>query len=304
MHGLIAFYPMAEEIGENRNNDYNLKEKEGEIVYKNEDTFDNEEDFQDIDDKLNDINQISINERAEENEARCQNQPSETHQKEYIQNIERTTHYETTTKYKTEITLKEDEDEDEDEKEIYQMIKELNKKRAKTNDKGNRTNQILNRAKVNSLYDIQKIAFKMVKKTEYYKCYKKNLAKIDKRPFEGSSENLIFLAKTIKEVFSENKENEQIIKIITNNNDYPPLIKFLNMTIENFITLYSDKCVSSDLEEEYFLDLKRSYKQLKKKLRDEGKSDVYIESFTYFTAHIKNVYISIYRQSKNNLKDK
>ena len=302
MHGIDVFYPMAEKIGENGTNDYNLKEKEGEIVYKNEDTFDNEEDSQDINDKLDDINQISINERAEENEARCQNQPSETHQKEYIQNIERTEHYETTTKYKTEITLKEDEDE----KEIFEMIKELNVKRAKTNDKGKKTNQITNRIKVNSLYDMEKTASKMIKKTEYYKCNKKNLARIDKRPFEDSSKNLIFLAKTIKEVFSENKENEQIIKIITNNNDYPPLIKFLNMTIENFITLYSDKCVSSDLEEEYFLDLKKSYKQLKKKLRDEGKSDVYIESFTYFAAHIKYVYISIYRNKKKakKLKDK
>ena len=302
MHGLDVFYPMAEKIGENGTNDYNLKEKEGEIVYKNEDTFDNEEDSQDINDKLDDINQISINERAEENEARCQNQPSETHKKEYIQNIERTEHYETTTKYKTEITLKEDEDE----KEIFEMIKELNVKRAKTNDKGKKTNQITNRIKVNSLYDMEKTASKMVKKTEYYKCYKKNLAKIDKSSykFENSSKNLIFLAKTIKDVFSENKENEQIIQIIMNNNDYPPLIKFLNMTIENFIILYSDKCFFSDLEEEYFLDLKRSYKQLKKKLRAEGKSDVYIESFTYFTAHIKNVYISIYEQRKNKLKDK
>ena len=303
MNGLIVFYPMAVKIGENRTNDYNIKEKEGEFVYKNEDSFDNEEDFLSKD-KLNDINQISINERAEENEARCQNQPSETHQKEYIQNIERTAHYETTTKYKTELTLKEDEDEDE--KEIYEMINELNKKRAKTNDIGKRTNQITNRIKSNSLYDMQKIVFKMYKKTEYYKCHKKNLVKIDKNSYnsEDSSKNLIFLAKTIKDVLSENKENEQIIQIITNNNDYPPLIKFLKMTIENFIILYSDKCFFSDLEEEYFLDLKRSYKQLKKKLRDEGKSDVYIESFTYFTAHIKNVYISIYRQSKNNLKDK
>ena len=303
MDGYFVFYPMAVKIEENKDNDFNIKEKEVGILYKNETKYDYEEDFLSKD-KLNDINQILINERAEENEARCQNHPNpnETHQKEYTQNIERTGHYETSTKYKTEITLKEDENE----KEIYEMINELNEKRAKTNDKGKRTNHIANRIKINSLYDMQKTAFKMVKKTEYYKCYKKNLAKIDKSSykFENSSKNLIFLAKTIKDVFSENKENEQIIQIIMNNNDYPPLIKFLNMTIENFIILYSDKCVSSDLEKEYFLNLKKSYKKLKDKMRDEGKSDVYIESFTYFTAHIKNVYISIYEQRKNKLKDK
>ena len=87
------------------------------------------------------------------------------------------------------------------------------------------------------------------------------------------------------------------------NNDYPALIKFLNITIEELITLFSDDCHSSELEEVYFLHLKESYKKLKASIKKEGKSNVYIEAFTYFTAHIKEVYTSINEHRKNKCKN-
>ena len=87
------------------------------------------------------------------------------------------------------------------------------------------------------------------------------------------------------------------------NNDYPALIKLLNMTIEKLITLFSDDCYSSELEEEYFLYMKESYKKLKASLKKEGKSNIYIEAFTYFTAHIKEVYTSINEHKKNKCKN-
>ena len=87
------------------------------------------------------------------------------------------------------------------------------------------------------------------------------------------------------------------------NSDYPSLIKFLNMTIEELITLFSDDCVSSELEEEYFLYLQKAYKKLKATIKKEGKSNVYIDSFTYFAAHIKEVYISINEHRKNKCKN-
>ena len=193
---------------------------------------------------------------------------------------------------------------DEGEKEIYARIKKLKKLLAASKDIGNRINQVLNRIKSNILNILQKKAFEMFKKTEFYKNKKKNLVKIDNSSykFENSSQNLLFLKKQFKELLSEKKENEQIIRIIMSNSDYLPLITFLNMTIENLIVLCSDECNSSFLEEEYFLYLKDSYKKLKDKMRGEGKSNVYIESFTYFTAHIKKVYISINEHRKNKCK--
>ena len=87
------------------------------------------------------------------------------------------------------------------------------------------------------------------------------------------------------------------------NSDYPSLIKFLNMTIEELIALFSDDCVSSELEEEYFFYLKESYKKLKDSIKKEGKSNAYIAAFTYFTAHIKEVYTSINEHRKNKCKN-
>jgi hypothetical protein len=299
MDGFCAFYPMVEKIGENQANDYKIKELKDEFFFENENNFDYEEDLQNSNDNLNDFNQSLINERAEEYKTRCQNQANEMHQKEYTRNIEKTAHYETSTKFKTELTV------NEDEKEIYEKIKDLNQKRAKTNDKGKRINQILNRIKDKGLDDIHHIASEMIKKTEYYKYNKKILAKIDNSSykFENSSANLLFLNKKIKEVLSEKKENEEIIWKIMSNNDYPVFIKFLNMTIENFFSLYFDECDFSEQEKKHFSYLKDSYKKLIDKMRNEGKSKDYIDSFIYFTAHIKNAYISINEHKKNKCKN-
>ena len=135
----------------------------------------------------------------------------------------------------------------------------------------------------------------MFKKTDFYKIYKIVLAKLDNSSylFENSSKNLLFLQKQLKEVLSEKKENEQIIKIIMSNNDYPPLIKLLNMTIKELITLFSDECVSSEHEEEYFSYLKDSYKNLKAKMRKEGKSKTYIDAFNYFYIFFNNFFTKL-----------
>ena len=91
-----------------------------------------------------------LNGRVEEKNQEAQiSQSNETHQKECTQIYERTAHNETKTKFKTKLTISEDV------KEIYKKIKELNQKREKTNDKGKRINQILNRIKIFSLYDMQ-----------------------------------------------------------------------------------------------------------------------------------------------------
>ena len=295
MNGYNAFYPMIQKIGEDQDNDYIIKDEDVDgLLYKNENDFDNEDEYLSEEDHSIEINQNLNNENAEENNEEIQNHPNEVHQKECVQNIVKTEHFETTTKFttlfKTKLTLSDEEIE------IYAKINELNEKRSKTNDKGKRTNQITNRIKENSLYDSQIVVIKMIKKTEYYKYTKKNLNKIDSSSykFENSSKNLLFIQKTFKDFLSEKKENEQIIRIIMNYSNYPSLIKFLNMTIENIISLYSDECNSSEHEgEEYFLQLQKSYKKLKDKLKQEGKSDIYIESFNYFAGHIKYVFNSI-----------
>ena len=174
-----------------------------------------------------------------------------------------------------------------------------------TRKESNRINQILNRIKANILNISQTIVVEMIKKTDFYKNKRKNITKINNSSynFVNSSKNLLFLRKQFKEVLSEKKENEEIIRIIMSNNDYPALIKLLNMTIEKLITLFSDDCYSSELEEEYFLYMKESYKKLKASLKKEGKSNIYIEAFTYFTAHIKEVYTSINEHKKNKCKN-
>ena len=279
-----------------------MSETKGKFHLENDNNYEqNQKDEEDLlynKEIFNDISQNLIKEKAEESKTKFQYNQNESHRKESTQWTEKTVPFESSNIFKTELIM------DEDEKEIYAKIKNYKKILATCKDIGNRINQVLNRIKSNILNILQKKAFEMFKKTEFYKNKKKNLVKIDNSSykFENSSENLLLLKKQFKDLLSEKKENEQIIRIIMSNNDYPPLIKLLNMTIENLITLCSDESDFSVHEEEFFLDLKDSYKNLKDKMRVEGKSDDYIKSFTYFTAHIKKVYISINEHRKNKCK--
>ena len=279
-----------------------MSESKGKFHLENDNNYEqNQKDEEDLlynKEIFNDISQNLIKEKAEENKTKFQYNQNESPRKESTQWTEKTVHFESSNIFKTELIM------DEDEKEINEEIKHCKKLLAASKNIGNRINQVLNRIKSNVLNILQKKAFEMFKETEFYKIKKKNLVKIDNSSykFENSSQNLLLLKKQFKELLSENKENEQIIKIIMSNNDYPPLIQLLNMTIENLITLCSDESDFSVHEEEYFLDLKDSYKNLIDKMRVEGKSDDYIKPFTYFTAHIKNVYISINEHRKNKCK--
>ena len=279
-----------------------MSESKGKFHLENDNNYEqtqkDEEDLLYNKEIFNDISQNLIKEKTEENKTKFQYNQNESHRKESTQWTEKTVLFESSNIFKIELMM------DEGEKEIYARIKKLKKLLAASKDIGNRINQVLNRIKSNILNILQKIAFEMFKKTDFYKNKKKNLVKIDNSSykFENSSENLLLLKKQFKDLLSEKKENEQIIRIIMSNSDYPPLIKFLNMTIENLITLCSDESDFSVHEEEFFLDLKDSYKNLKDKMRVEGKSDDYIKSFTYFTAHIKKVYISINEHRKNKCK--
>ena len=258
-----------------------------------------EEDFLCNKEIFHDISQNFSKEKDEENKAKSQYNQNEINRKESTQWTEKTLHFENSNIFKTELIK------NEYEKEVYAKIQKLKKALAESKDIGNRINQILNRIKANSLNALQAILFEMLKKTDFYKNKRKNFAKINNSSynFENSSKNLLFLKKQFKEVLSEKKENQEIIRIIMSNSDYPALIKFLNMTIEELITLFSDECSSSELEEEYFLYLQKAYKKLKATIKKEGKSNVYIDSFTYFTAHIKEVYISINEHRKNKCKN-
>ena len=279
-----------------------MSESKGKFHLENDNNYEqnqkDEEDLLSNKEIFHDISQNFSKEKDEENKAKSQYNQNEINRKESTQWTEKTVLFESSNIFKIELIM------DEGEKEIYARINKFKKLLAASKDVGNRINQVLNRIKSNILNILQKKAFEMFKKTEFYKNKKKNLVKIDNSSykFENSSENLLLLKKQFKDLLSEKKENEQIIRIIMSNNDYPPLIKLLNMTIENLITLCSDESDFSVHEEEFFLDLKDSYKNLKDKMRVEGKSDDYIKSFTYFTAHIKKVYISINEHRKNKCK--
>ena len=270
---------------ENDNN-YEQNQKDEEDLLCNKEIF-------------HDISQNFSKEKDEENKLKIQYIQNKINRKESTQWTEKSVHFENSNIFKTELIKSKYE------KEIDATIKYYKKQLAEIKDIGNRINQILNRIKANTLNFSQTIVFKMFQKTEFYKVKRKNLTKINNTSynFEDSSKNLLFLRKQFKEVLSEKKENEEIIRIIMINNDYPALIKFLNITIEELITLFSDDCHSSELEEVYFLHLKESYKKLKASIKKEGKSNVYIEAFTYFTAHIKEVCNSINEHRKNKCKN-
>jgi len=272
----------------------------GKCLYENDNNFEpnqkDEEDLLNSKEIFNDISQNLTKEKGEENKTKF---PIFQQRKESTQITEKTVH-ETSTKFKTELTV------NEDEKEIYAEIKKLKKLIVESKDVGNRTNQIISRIKNNSLNAAQKIAFEMFKTTDYYKCTKKNFTKVGNSSYktEDSTKNLLFIQKTFKEVLSEKKENEEIIRVIMSNSDYPILIKLLNMTIEKIITIYSDKCDSSEFEDEAnLLFLKDAFKKLKDKMETEGKSSLYVKSFNYFAGHIKYVFKSIneHRKNKSNL---
>ena len=266
-------------------NDNNYEKDEEELLFNKE--------------IFNDINQNFNKEKAEEKKSKCQYNLNEAYLKESTQWTEKTVPCENSNIFKTELIM------NEYEKKIYEKIQYYRKQLPSSNDVGNRINQILNRIKTKSLNILQNLAIEKFKKTDFYKIKRKNLTKINKSSynFENSSKNLLFLKKKLKEVLSEKKENEEIIRVIMSNSDYPALIKFLNMTIEKLIPLFSGECYSSELEEEYSLYLKDSYKNLIASIKKEGKSDVYIKSFTYFTTHIKNVYYSINEHRKNKCKN-
>lgn len=285
---------MNEEIGKDQDKSPNIEESEEDYFYKYENDFENEEDLIN-NDKLKDIEQISINEKLEEKKDNSLKHPNKTPQKELPQNIEGTENLETTTKFKTEITSSVEE------KEIFAKIKDLDDKRKKASDKGSRKNQILNVIKNKCLYKSQLIFFIMFRKTELYKKYKIKFTEINRSSyqFENSFINLLLLGKTFKELLLENKENEEIIQIIMANiDDYPQFKKILNTTIVKLISFYSDECDPSDLEVEFFLELNKSYKELKVKMVEQGKSDIYIESFNYYARHIWYVYKSIKHKDK------
>lgn len=289
MHGLIIFYPMNEKIGEDQDRSPNIEESEENYFYKNEIVFENEEDLSN-NDKLKDIDQISINEKFEEKKNNSLNHPNKTPQKELPQNIERTENLETTTQLKTEITWSVEE------KEILAKIKDLDDKRKKSSDKGAPKNNILKVIKNKCLENSQTILFIMFRKTDLYKKYKINFAriKVSSNQFESSFRELLLKGKTFKELLLENKENEEIIRIIMANiDDYPQFKKILNITIVKLFSFYSDECDPSYLEDEFFLQLNKSYKELIDKKVKEGKSDIYIQSFSYYASHIWYVYKDI-----------
>lgn len=268
----------------------------GKCLYENDNIFEpnqkDEEDLLNSKEIFNDISQNLTKEKGEESKTKFSIYQQ---RKESTQITEKSVN-ETSTKFKTELTV------NEDEKEIYAKIKKLKKLLVESKDVGHRTNQILNRIKNNSLNAAQKIASEMFKTTDYYKCTKKNFTKVGNTSYksENSTINLSFIQKTFKEVLSEEKKNEEIIRVIMSNSDYPILIKLLNMTIEKIIILYSDECASLEFEDETnLLFLKEAFKKLKDKMETEGKSNLYVKSFNYFSAHIKYVYKSINEHRKN-----
>ena len=267
-------------------------------LYKNEDYYDfnynEEEEPKNLISKKNsfDINANIINKKP-------QNHSNETHQNESnFPNRNKTTHPEISTK-PTFYTTKE-------EGSKCEKKKNRNKKRdrSKEKDKGSRKNHKLNRYKSHFILDSYHKTFEMIKQTEYYRKYKKNINEIKNYIYNNqkASENLSLLEKTLKEVLSiDDEENKKIIDEIFFTNDSPSLVRFLGKKVKELMLFYSDKDIL--IEEEYQMHLRNSYKNLIKKLKDkEKKSESYIKSFQEYANNIEQVYKNMNAHTKKKSK--
>ena len=287
MNGLSAFDKMCQSFSEYSGS-----------LYKNEDYYDSN--YNDEDEPQNIIsNKSSFDVNANIITKKLQNHSNETHQNETnFQNGNKTIHPEISTK-PTFYTTKEVGPKSEKAINIKQK-----RNRSKEKDKGSRKNHKLNRYKSHFFFDSHHKISEMIKQTEYYQKYNKNINEIKIYIYnkQKASENLLLLEKTLKEVLTiDDEENKKIIDEIFYTNDSPSLVRFLGKKVKELMLFYSDKDIL--IEEEYQIYLRNSYKSLIKKLKDkEKKSESYIKSFQEYANNIEQVYKNMNAHTKKKSK--
>ena len=176
----------------------------------------------------------------------------------------------------------------------------LNKKRNISNNKGIRKDNILNRIKSNFFIDIQKILSNLFEKTELYRTKYIIFNRLENFIYKEQKalKNLNLFNSKLKDVLSKDNRNKAIIDNIIEAQDYPLLIEFLNKTIRELIFFYSDNCKKTEVKEQYYLDIMKSYDNLIKKLEKEGKTEEYISKFRFYSSYIEEEFIEMNKHKK------
>ena len=176
----------------------------------------------------------------------------------------------------------------------------LNKKRNISNNKGIRKDNILNRIKSNFFIDIQKILSNLFEKTELYRTKYIIFNRLENFIYKEQKalKNLNLFNSKLKDVLSKDNRNKAIIDNIIEAQDYPLLIEFLNKTIRELIFFYSDNCKKTEVKEQYYLDIMKSYDNLIKKLEKEGKTEEYISKFRFYSSYIEEEFIEKNKHKK------
>ena len=181
-----------------------------------------------------------------------------------------------------------------------QKTEMLNKKRNISNDKGKRKDNIFNRIKNNFFKEIQIIVSNLIKNNELYRTKNIILKKIKKDIYKEQKaiKNLYLLDSTLKDVLSMDEDNKVIIDNIIEAQDYPLLIEFLDKTIKELMYFYSDKCKKTEVREQCYLDIIKSYENIIKKLEDNGKPEEYISKYRYYSSNIEEEFIEMNKHAK------
>ena len=184
-------------------------------------------------------------------------------------------------------------------KEKFNYLDKKREKESKEYDKfknkGIKKNQQINVYKNNFFNDCMEIACLLFQKTNCYIKYKRNLniLKSEEKKLiykkEGAKDNLVFLDYKLKDVLSKDKINEEIIKEIIEENDYPPLIEYLNESIEDLMFYYS--CNKGNYLSKYYIsELKKRYNKLIEGFKIKPNYQKYLELFEERTKNIRETF--------------
>lgn len=174
---------------------------------------------------------------------------------------------------------------------INEENKMLNVKRKENevNNKGYRSDTMINRFKANFFVDIQEYIFKIMATSEFCKKNKLRLFPIKNNIYNISkaSENLDLLKLKIKDTLSKfEKHNETIINLIINENVFP-LNDIFNKNVKELMDIYSGK---TKPYENYYTDLINRYNNFISKIENK-KTPKYLEDFKFYVENYEQFFI-------------
>ena len=167
--------------------------------------------------------------------------------------------------------------------------------------KGFRPDTMMRRIIVNLCKDINTLVYDLKKKSK--KLLKIYVKKINKEAYINSKaqDNINFLEKKLKYVLSEvDEKNEEIIKIIMLENDYPPLFEVLEKTMNELHEIHCGNVIVTE-KEDYYNEFIQGYQNFIDKVKQEKNTD-YMKEFTKYSKNLLNEFKKINEHAKNKKK--